>query len=232
MTSITVENYLKEVYQQQQRLASDRELVPIGRVAAAMSVTPGTGTSMVKSLAKAGLIRYEPRRGVRLTQAGTKIALHVVRRHRLIELFLVQVLGLDWSEVHAEAEELEHAISDKVLARIDAYLNHPTADPHGDPIPPPTGKPPRQNLTSLTDCSINAPLRIVRVLDQDRDFLRYVADHGLIPGMRITVAPRQPAADAVTIHPADREPITIGLTTAAKILVSPEGVSAHRRAPR
>jgi DtxR family Mn-dependent transcriptional regulator len=227
MTSITVENYLKEVYQAQQRLASERELVPVGRIAAAMGVTPGTGTSMVKSLAKAGLIRYEPRRGVRLTQAGTRLALQIVRRHRLIELFLVEVLELDWSEVHAEAEELEHAISDKVLERIDAYLGHPTADPHGDPIPPRTGKPPRQHLAHLTDCPTNTLLRIVRVLDQDPSFLRYVSDHGLTPGTRVTVAPRQPIADAVTIHSADREPVTIGATTAAKILVEPADVDSN-----
>jgi DtxR family transcriptional regulator, Mn-dependent transcriptional regulator len=224
MTSITVENYLKEVYQEQQRLTSERDLVPIGRLAAAMGVTPGTGTSMVKSLAKAGLIRYEPRRGVRLTQAGTKLALQVVRRHRLIELFLVEVLGLDWSEVHAEAEELEHAISEKVLKRIDTYLGHPTADPHGDPIPPQTGLPLRQNLARLTDCPTDVPLRIVRVLDQNPELLRYMGGHGLIPGMYVTVAPRQLAADAVTVRPTHREAVTIGANTAAKILVSPEDV--------
>lgn len=219
MTSITIENYLKHVYEEQQELASDSELVPVGRVAVAMSVTPGTATSMVKSLAKARLVRYETRKGVRLTDAGTRLALQVVRRHRLIESFLVEALGLDWSEVHAEAEELEHAISDKLLERIDAYLGHPTADPHGDPIPPRTGKLPRQKLTRLTDCRTDVPLRIARVLNQDPDFLRYVAGQGLTPGARVTVAPRQPAADAVTVFAADREPVTLGTAAAATILV-------------
>src|SRR6185503_20361208 len=101
----------------------------------AMNVAPGTATAMVKTLAESGLVDYEPRGGVRLTTKGEKLALHVLRRHRLVELFLVEALGLDWSEVDEEAEELEHAISDKVLGRIDKALGHPQVDPHGDPIP-------------------------------------------------------------------------------------------------
>lgn len=230
MTSITVENYLKHVYEEQQALTSEVELVPVGRIAVAMSVTPGTATSMVKSLAKARLIRYEPRRGVRLTESGARIALQVVRRHRLIESFLVKALGFDWSEVHAEAEELEHAISDKVLERIDAFLGHPATDPHGDPIPPQTGKLPRRKLTRLTDCRTNVPLRIARVLNQDPDFLRYVAEHGLMPGESVTVAPRQPAADAVTVFAGEREPVTLGTAAAATILVEPADVENHQHA--
>src|SRR6476620_7329433 len=107
----------------------------MGRLAAAMGVVPGTATTMVKTLADSGLVTYEPRSGTRLTAGGEKLALHVLRRHRLVEPFLVKTLGLDWSEVHEEAEELEHAISDKVLHRIDQLLGHPTTDPHGDPIP-------------------------------------------------------------------------------------------------
>lgn len=221
MPSTTVENYLKRVYQEQQKLAPRAGFVPVGRVAAAMGVAPGTGTSMVKALAKSGLVRYEPRKGVRLTAAGSQLALQVVRRHRLIELFLVEVLSLDWSEVHAEAEELEHAISDKVLAHIDDYLGHPTADPHGDPIPSANGKLPRQDLVRLTDCPTDIPLQVVRVLSQDADFLRYVGDHGLMPGTRVTVSPRQPVADAVTVQPAGQEQVTLGGAAAAKILVRP-----------
>src|SRR5438046_8279 len=139
MASRTVENYLKALYSEQQR-AGD-ELVSMGRLASAMGVVPGTVTTMVKALADSGLVSYEPRGGVRLTRGGEQLALHVLRRHRLVELFLVKVLGLDWSEVHAEAEELEHAVSDKVLERIDALLEHPRVDPHGDPIPPARGRP-------------------------------------------------------------------------------------------
>src|SRR5213078_450583 len=119
----TVENYLKQIYLEQQALEGGSDLVAMGRLASAMAVTPGTATTMIKALSEANLVNYEPRGGVRLTKAGEQLALHVLRRHRLVELFLVKVLGLDWSEVHDEAEELEHAVSDKVLDRIDALLN-------------------------------------------------------------------------------------------------------------
>src|SRR3954465_993061 len=123
MPTSTVENYLKQLYLEQQ--AAPDELVSMGRLAAAMGVVPGTATSMIKALADSGLVFYEPRLGTRLTKGGEQLALRVLRRHRLVELFLVKVLGLDWSEVHDEAEELEHAISEKVLERMDALLGHP-----------------------------------------------------------------------------------------------------------
>src|SRR3954468_24999268 len=152
MPSSTVENYLKTLYAEQQ--AAGGALVSMGAVAAAMNVAPGTATAMVKALADAGLADYEPRGGVRLSAKGEKLALHVLRRHRLVELFLVEVLGLDWSEVDAEAEELEHAISDKVLAKIDALLEYPKVDPHGDPIPTSQGKLPHRALMSLAECDL------------------------------------------------------------------------------
>src|SRR5580698_67087 len=124
MPSSTVENYLKQLYLEQQ--AGADPLVPMGRLASAMGVVPGTATSMVKALADSGLVEYEPRGGVRLTSSGRQLALHVLRRHRLVELFLVKVLGLDWSVVHDEADMLEHAISDRVLERMDAVLEYPT----------------------------------------------------------------------------------------------------------
>lgn len=226
MPSVTVENYLKAIYAAEQDLPAEPEgggpLVPVGRVASAMGVTPGTGTSMVKALAEANLVQYEPREGVRLTEAGTRLALAVLRRHRLIELFLVQVLGLDWSEVHPEAEELEHAISEKVLERIDALLGHPDTDPHGDPIPPKHGPPRALALHNLNDCPLDARLRVARVLDQDRDFLQFVDQHGLTPGAEVTVASRHPSADAVTLHRPDRPAVTLGTGAAAKIMVRPQ----------
>lgn len=220
MASITVENYLRQIYKEQEKLGPGEHLVSVGQVATIMGVAPGTATAMVKTLADAQLLSYEPRRGVWLTEPGTKLALQVVRRHRLAELFLVEVLGLDWSEVDAEAEELEHAISDKVLEKIDAYLGHPTVDPHGHPIPQPSGRPLQQQaLTSLIDCPTEVSLRIAQVLDEDPDFLRYVGDHELMPGQLIVVAPREPATDAVTLSTAMRKSITLGASAAAKILV-------------
>src|SRR5688572_32218047 len=161
MPSSTVENYLKTLYSEQQHAGG--ELVSMGAIAGAMNVAPGTATAMVKTLADAGLVDYEPRGGVRLSSKGEKLALHVLRRHRLVELFLVEVLGLDWSEVDEEAEELEHAISDKVLDRIDALLEFPQVDPHGDPIPSSKGKlPARSSLTSLAECDLGRPVQIGR----------------------------------------------------------------------
>src|SRR5215831_1727428 len=124
MATRTVEDYLKGLYAEQQRGGGG--LVAMGALATAMRVAPGTATAMVKTLADAGLVEYEPRGGVKLSVKGEKLALHVLRRHRLVELFLVEVLGLDWSEVDEEAEELEHAISDKVLERIDQFLGRPS----------------------------------------------------------------------------------------------------------
>src|SRR5438105_11795704 len=172
MASITVENYLKQLYSEQQRTSG--ELVSMGRLASAMGVVPGTVTTMVKALADSGLVEYEPRGGVRLTRGGEQLALHVLRRHRLVELFLVKVVGLDWSEVHAEAEELEHAISDKVLEKIDTLLGRPSVDPHGDPIPLANGQLMPSPITSLADCPVNQPLRVERILDQDSSFLQLV----------------------------------------------------------
>ena len=118
LPSQTVENYLKTIYLAQVNLDSSEELVPMGHLAGALRVVPGTATTMVKTLAEAGLVKYEPYMGVRLTEAGEKLASRVLRRHRLIELFLVKVLGMSWAEVHAEAELLEHAVSERLVDRI------------------------------------------------------------------------------------------------------------------
>src|SRR5205809_1615114 len=151
MASSTVEDYVKQIYLEQLGAADRDDLVSMGRLAAAMGVVPGTATAMIKALADAGLVEYEPRGGARLTRGGERLALHVLRRHRLVELFLVKVLGLDWSEVHDEAEELEHAISDKVLDKIDKLLGHPSVDPHGDPIPTAKGKVSEERLAALPE---------------------------------------------------------------------------------
>ena len=139
LPSHTVENYLKAIFLAQVALLPSEQLVPMGQLASALGVVPGTATTMVKALAESGLVRYEPYAGVRLTPAGEKLAARVLRRHRLIELFLVQVMGMSWTEVHDEAEHLEHAVSDRLIERIDEMLGRPSADPHGDPIPGPEG---------------------------------------------------------------------------------------------
>src|SRR2546422_6091860 len=152
--SSTVENYLKAIYQGQLLFADEANLVPMGQVAAALRVTPGTATTMVKALAESGLAEYEPYSGVRLSAAGEKLAGLVLRRHRLVELFLVQVMGMSWAEVHDEAEQLEHVVSERLIERIDEMLGHPTHDPHGDPIPSADGAITPRDLDSLLTCPI------------------------------------------------------------------------------
>jgi DtxR family Mn-dependent transcriptional regulator len=214
----TVENYLKHLFAEQHACAE--KLLPMGKLAAALAVTPGTATTMVKTLADAGLVKYEPRGGVRLTARGEQHALNVIRRHRVVELFLVKVLGLDWSEVHAEAELLEHAISEKVLEKLDELLGHPEFDPHGDPIPRATGKLVIAQWKSLMECELGLPQRIVRVLGQDAGFLQTLDRLGLVPGAKVLVQARAEFTDAVTVKTSDAV-TTLGAAAAAKILVQP-----------
>ena len=130
--SATAENYLKAIFQAQLHLPRKSDLVPMRQLSTAMGVVPGTATTMVKALSDAALVKYEPYAGVRLTQSGEKLAAGVVRRHRVIELFLVKVLGLTAPDADEEAERLEHAMSDRVMARLDEMLGHPVVDPYGD----------------------------------------------------------------------------------------------------
>ncbi|HVT59460.1 MAG TPA: metal-dependent transcriptional regulator [Thermoanaerobaculia bacterium] len=215
MPSSTVENYVKRLYLEQQRSA-DR-LVPLGRLASAMGVVPGTVTTMVKALDEERLVHYEPRTGVRLTRSGEKLALDVLRRHRLVELFLVKVLGLDWSEVHEEAEVLEHAVSEKVLRRIDEVLGHPTADPHGDPIPDATGALVQRQVRTLADCEAGGEVQVARVDSEDAQFLKFADEHGLVPGSTVYVERHDPAADAVTLRAAGHPPVVVGSAAARRI---------------
>ena len=216
--SSTVENYIKQIYLEAQK--DSCEQVPMKRLAEGVGVSPGTATSMVKSLARSGLIDYEPRGGSRLTAEGEQLALNVLRRHRLVEAFLVEVLKLDWSEVHGEAEMLEHAISDKVLEKIDELIGRPRFDPHGDPIPTNRGEIDDTRFEPLTQRATGDRLRIVRVIDQDARFLQFAERAGLIPGAVLVVERRDPQADAVAIAVAGRDSITLGASAAAKILVA------------
>ena len=216
--SSTVENYIKQIYLEAQK--DSRERVPMKRLADGVGVSPGTATSMVKSLARSGLIDYAPRGGSRLTATGEQLALNVLRRHRLVEAFLVEVLKLDWSEVHSEAELLEHAISDKVLEKIDELIGRPRVDPHGDPIPTNRGEIDDTRFEPLAQRATGDRLRIARVIDQDSRFLRYAERHGLVPGAELVVERHDPEADALIIGLAGGARVTLGASAAAKILVS------------
>jgi DtxR family Mn-dependent transcriptional regulator len=217
--SSTVENYIKVIYAQQVRLSDPDGLVPMGHLAMGMGVTPGTATTMVKALADSGLVHYAPYAGVRLTRAGERLAGMVIRRHRLIELFLVQVIGLRWDEVHDEAEQLEHVVSERLIERMDEMLGHPEVDPHGDPIPDADGTFPQRELHSLLTCPLHVPVTVMRVADQDASFLRFVESHQLKPGQQLAVDARDEVADSVSVHAAGRKPLTIGARAASKLLV-------------
>lgn len=217
--SSTVENYLKAIYVGAATLQPGQRLLPMGQLAAALRVAPGTATTMVKTLADSGLVEYEPYSGVTLTPAGRKLAALVLRRHRLIELFLVQVMGFGWDEVHDEAEQLEHVVSDRLIDRIDELLGRPATDPHGDPIPDSEGAIKPQNVQSLMTCPLDRPVTVTRVVDQDKLFLRFIESHNLKPGQSIRVEARDPASDSVQLRAKDDQSITIGTRAASKLLV-------------
>jgi DtxR family Mn-dependent transcriptional regulator len=216
MPSATVEDYIKQIYLVAD--ATGEEEVAMGRVAEALKVVPGTATTMVKALADAGLANYAPRVGVRLTPQGRALALHVLRRHRLIEQFLVDQLGFDWSEVHEEAEQLEHVISERVLERIDKLLGYPTVDPHGDPIPSASGEMLADRLETLLECPLDERVEVARISDQDPEFLLYIAKSGLNPGARVEITERNKSAEAVQLLVAGQQ-LSLGWGAAAKVLV-------------
>jgi len=217
MPTSTVEDYLKCILQEQQMCAG---LVPMGRIAVALEVASGTVTAMVKALSESGLVEYEPYSGVSLTEAGRQLATHVLRRHRLIELFLVEVMGMDWGDVHEEAEDLEHAVSERLVERMDEMLGHPAVDPHGDPIPSPQGVLEEQHHHDLLDCPEDSRLRVTRVRDQSSSFLRLVEKRGLRPGNFLRVEERDAAAEAVHLRLEESGSlVSLGFGAASKIFV-------------
>lgn len=226
MATSTVEDYLKRILLEE---SDSQGPVRFGAIAVALDVAPGTVTAMMKTLADSGLVEYEPYAGVRLSPAGRQLATHVLRRHRLIELFLVEVVGLDWSEVHAEAERLEHAVSDRLIERIDAILGSPSVDPHGDPIPDAEGQLDEPRTLDLLGCPTDVEVEVVRVLDQQPAFLQLIEREGLKPGSTLTVETRDEAADTVELKRADGSTLSLGRRAGSKILVAATTpVGTHR----
>lgn len=224
MATTTVENYIKHIYDIAER--SQETVVPMGAIATALSVSAGTATTMVKSLAKDGLLTYVPRAGVELTEQGKSLALNVLRKHRLVEQFLVKVLDFDWAEVHEEAERLEHAISDRLLDRIDNYLGFPSCDPHGDPIPLANGGIEYAETALLSTCRAGEKVVIARVHDQNAEFLNYLSAARVKPGSRFEIKQLDPMAGFVELYSLDVElldgnnTISMGLNVAEKISVT------------
>ncbi|NJL93693.1 MAG: metal-dependent transcriptional regulator [Anaerolineae bacterium] len=211
-----IEDFLKVVYHLQQQ--SDR--VRTSAVAEAMNITAPSAYDFIRRCQEAGLLDYRSHRGVRLTEEGERIALEVLRSHRLLELFLVRALGYAWDEVHDEADRLEHYISEKLEARIAAYLGHPTVDPHGDPIPAKDGTLPERQLVPLSDLPDGSLGEVSRLLDQSSESLQHLQSKGLIPGARVRILRREPL-DRLTHLQVEDTPQVIGETTAHIILIKP-----------
>lgn len=216
-----VDDLLKAVYELQQQVTP--EAVPTTSLAKALNISAASVTDMIKRLADPGddsepLLSHKPYHGVTLTPRGEKIALEVIRHHRLIELYLVEKLGYAWDEVHAEAERLEHVISEKLEARMAAALGNPTFDPHGDPIPALDGSIPDAHLTLLAELQIGQSGTVSRITDQSGEALRYLSELGLVPGARVGVKSRSPLGDMLTISISDAQH-TISKSVARMVLV-------------
>ena len=216
MTAITaaMEDYLKVIYGLDERGVR----VTTQAIAERLEVAPPSVTGMLKRLADIKLIEHERYRSITLTDAGRKVALEVVRHHRLLELYLAEALGYSWDEVHEEADRLEHLISEEFERRIDAALGYPTIDPHGDPIPSAAG-----DVSSIPDnrmatMEAGESATVVRVSDIDADKLRYLGSLGLYPDADITVLERMPFNGPLRVRIGDDEHV-VGLELAAAIHV-------------
>ena len=218
MPSATVENYVKAILALSLEKGEDQ--VGMGEIAASLSVAPGTATSMTKTLERENLVQYKARQGVTLTAKGRKLGMGMLRRHRLVETFLVETLGLDWTEIHREAEELEHAVSDKVLDRLDKFLGRPEFDPHGDPIPTKDGKIAQRKVCNLLECRRGVARTVKLITDQGAEFLNFARRKGLVPGANLEVISRDLVSDAVELRIGKTKPFTIGSKAARKILVA------------
>lgn len=213
--SQSVEDYLKAIY----KLENEAEGgVSTSRLAKQMGVASASVTNMVKRLSDMGLVEYESYYGARLTETGEKIALEIIRHHRLLELYLKEIMGYSWDEVHEEAEKLEHHISEQFEDKIAELLDHPDFDPHGDPIPDKEGKMPKLKSRSLTEVPQNRPYIIRRVKNQTPELLRYLEKQGLLPGVKVEVTNREPFEGPVQLK-AENEKMTIGFNIAEDIFV-------------
>ncbi len=219
MISATVEDYIKAIYALQRESPTGDAAVT--RVAVAMGVTSGTVTAMTHKLRDAGLVKAERYGGMRLTPKGSRLALDVIRRHRLVEVFLVDILKFDWSEVHDEAERLEHALSAKLIERLDAFLGHPTIDPHGAPIPDAKGRLSEVAAIPVHALPKGATATVARVDGRDPSFLGLAARHGLKPGATCSILEQTPEAESVTVAVPGHQPLALSHRAAMRVLAHP-----------
>jgi DtxR family Mn-dependent transcriptional regulator len=212
-SSEAVENYAKAIYSLQHRGGGDP--VATNDLADRLEVTPASASGMIKKLADLGLVAHVPYRGVQLTDEGERLALEVLRHHRLLELYLATQLDVPWDRVHEEAEALEHVLSEDLEARIAAKLGNPTHDPHGDPIPNAELKIDESSTRSLSDLAPGDRGRFVRVSDSDSEMLRYLSQRGVCLGDRLEVLDRQPFDGPLTVRFGDTLQVLGGALAAA-----------------
>lgn len=220
------EDYLKAIYE------LERDDTPAGTnaLAARLGIAAASVSGMLQRLARLGLVRTERYRGSRLTDAGRAAALQLIRRHRIIESYLVTRLGFAWDDVHDEAERLEHAASDELIARMAADLGHPTADPHGAPIPTVEGDVDERRFASLASLGDGERARVARMSDRDPSLLRYLADRGIKPGARVRVESREDF-DGPIVLTVGRERQTISPGAAGQVWVEAPAVSPVESKP-
>jgi DtxR family Mn-dependent transcriptional regulator len=209
----SVEDYLKAIY----RLSPSGRPASTSEIAHLLELSAPSVSGMVKRLSEQGLLEHVPYKGVQLTAEGRRAALRMVRRHRLIESYLVDFLGYSWDTVHAEAERLEHAVSDTLVERMAAALGHPSFDPHGDPIPTPDGSIAELDCIPLSDIPVGRTVELRQVDERQPDRLRYIASLGLRPGAIVTVTDRQPLGGPLTVE-SGGERLIIGRELAQVLL--------------
>jgi len=195
MISASVEDYLKAVYYLQEETGE----VSTSKLSELLNIQPASVTGMVKRMAGMNLLLYKPYRKIKLTAKGRREALKILRRHRLIELFLVNIMGLPWNRVHDEAEKWEHVVSDYVVERMEQLLGHPSHDPHGAPIPNKSGTIKRNKSISLAECPVSAEGIVAEVDDKDADLLHYLEQIGIRPGIKLKIASVESAGGVITI---------------------------------
>lgn len=215
--SPAIEDYLKAIY----TLGRSQPQVTTSLLADHLGFKPASVTGMLKTMADLQLVRYTPYHGVELTHAGERIALEVVRHHRLLELYLVEALGYGWDEVHDEAEILEHAVSDRMLARLDAKLGFPERDPHGDPIPRTDGSVPTPDACLLSDLDTGQSGRVARISDDDPNMLRYFDEVGVALDSILTIREKRPFAGTISVAIDNATTVDLGdIATRAIFIVT------------
>jgi DtxR family transcriptional regulator, Mn-dependent transcriptional regulator len=208
------QNYLKEIY----TLELDHQQVSTSMLAERFGFSPATVTGMLKKLSGRGWVAYEPYQGVTLTDNGRKIALEVVRHHRLLETYLARALDIPWDRLHEEAEKLEHVLSDYLESRIDEKLGHPTADPHGSPIPSLDGSIQSEDRLRLAGLAAGDQAEVVEVYDRDPELLARLKELGLVPGSSVTVEAIEPLDGLLTLKVGETR-VVVGQTTASHVYV-------------